>query len=337
MSLIDKLIRILVIGLIGAFYFLVLWFGLTEENRRVLSIEEHQPGGDFVFADIGVTAVDIQDGLLSLRIRLIPMGKLAIDRNTPSTDLKLFINSVSGNQATILQKGVRMAPIEASIPLTGNPNHYPFDVYRGNLDLLVAAQTKAATPTPVRKGDVDNQAIQTESLIVGENDLTHSETVPIVESIHAAILGIKFKGVVTRENDHELARINFTLRRANNVIATSITVMVMMMGLAVSMMGMVWRVTASTAEINLLPLSLCVALIFGLPALRGIQPDVPGVGVFGDYVSFIWAQLLVSVSAIALAWTWILRSRKQDREAGLNRGRRDSNSESIAGRDVNGG
>ncbi len=28
-------------------------------------------------------------------------------------------------------------------------------------------------------------------------------------------------------------------------------------------------------------------------------------GVLSDYISFIWAEFIVSTSAIALAWTWI--------------------------------
>jgi hypothetical protein len=80
--------------------------------------------------------------------------------------------------------------------------------------------------------------------------------------------------------------------------------------LAISVVAMVLHVSASRGEMNLLPLSLCVTLIFGLPALRNIQPGVPPVGGFNDYVSFIWAEMMVSISAIALAWTWILRSKK---------------------------
>jgi hypothetical protein len=73
---------------------------------------------------------------------------------------------------------------------------------------------------------------------------------------------------------------------------------------------MVLQMTASPDEINLVPLSLCVALIFALPAMRNVQPGVPGVGVLGDYISFIWSEFIVSISAIALAWTWIIRTRR---------------------------
>jgi hypothetical protein len=61
---------------------------------------------------------------------------------------------------------------------------------------------------------------------------------------------------------------------------------------------------------DLLPLSLSISLIFGLPALRSIQPGVPTVGVLGDYFSFIWAELFVAASAIIMIVTWLLRSRK---------------------------
>jgi Domain of unknown function (DUF4436) len=169
------------------------------------------------------------------------------------------------------------------------------------------------------ENQLDTSPFDTGSLLIGQSDLTNSESVPIAESVHAAVLGFKFNGLVTRDGDHKLVHTNFSVRRANQVIVTSITVMATMLGLAISMLGMVWRVTGSAGEINLLPLSFCIALIFGLPALRGIQPGVPGVGVVGDYISFIWAETLVGVAAIALAWIWVLRSRRRDREAAFDR------------------
>ena len=90
--------------------------------------------------------------------------------------------------------------------------------------------------------------------------------------------------------------------------------MTVMFVLAVSIMGMVLQLIASPGEVNLVPLSLCVTLIFGLPALRNIQPNVPGMGVLSDYISFIWAELIVSISAIALAWIWIVRSRQAENQ-----------------------
>jgi Domain of unknown function (DUF4436) len=106
--------------------------------------------------------------------------------------------------------------------------------------------------------------------------------------------------------------LNFTgielkMRRADNVISVSILLMILMIGLAMSLLAMVFKATTSGPKVDLVPLSLSISLIFGLPALRNVQPGVPPVGAFGDYVSFIWAEIIVGVSTIIIIWTWLLR------------------------------
>jgi len=59
--------------------------------------------------------------------------------------------------------------------------------------------------------------------------------------------------------------------------------------------------------------SLSVTLLFGLPALRNSQPAVPPLGAFGDYLSFLWAEQIVAVSAVVMIWTWLVRERRASR------------------------
>jgi hypothetical protein len=313
MSVLNKIIRaIFVIG-IFAIYFTVLWMGLTEEGRRSLTIAKSSVSNDdFVAIDVRVTSVNIPQGLLYERIRLVPMGRFALDKITPATDLRLLINSVSGKQVVIFPKGERIVPIEVSSLLSGNQNRYPFDHYSTDIDLLVTTPVKKKVQPPEQKlDDAANPLAAT--LLVGTNDLDSSETIPINESFTATFPGIKFDGSVTADDTYKLMHTTIAMRRANNVISVSLIVMTVMFALAVSIMGMVLHMTASAGEVNLVPLSLCVALIFGLPALRNVQPNVPGMGVLGDYISFIWAELMVSISAIALAWIWIIRSRESQK------------------------
>jgi hypothetical protein len=311
MNVLNKIIRgIFVIG-IFAIYFTVLWMGLTEESRRSLTIVKSAASSeDFVTIDIRVTSVNTSQGLLYERIKLVPMGRFALDQTTPATDLKLLINSVSGRQAVVFRQGERIVPIEVTSLLSGNQNRYPFDHYSTDIDLLVTAPVKKKVqPLPEQKLDETANPLST-TLVVGTNDLDSSETIPINESFAATFPGIKFNGTVTEDDTYKLMHTTIAMRRANNVITVSLIVMTVMFVLAVSVMGMVLHMTASPGEVNLVPLSLCVALIFGLPALRNVQPNVPGMGVLSDYISFIWAELMVSISAIALAWIWIIRSRE---------------------------
>jgi hypothetical protein len=309
MSFLNRVIRVLFIIGIMAIYFSVLWMGLTEESRRSLTIVKSSASNDdFVTVNVRITSVNISQGLLYERIRLIPMGRFALDKATPATDLKLLVNSVSGKQVVVFPKGERIIPVEVTSLLSGNQNRYPFDKYSADIDVLVTAPAnKKVQPPPEQNPDDDGDSLAT-TLIVGTTDLDRSETVPINERLIATSPGVKFDGTVTEDDTYKLMHTVIVMRRANSVISVSILVMAVMFVLAVSIMCMVLSVNASPGEVNLVPLSLCVALIFGLPALRNVQPNLPGMGVLSDYISFIWAEILVSISAIALAWIWIVRS-----------------------------
>jgi len=293
-------------------YVTVLWLGITEKNRRSLRItRSSSSSNDFVMITVRVTSIDTVQGLLHERIRLVPEGRFAMDKNTPAVDLRLLLNSMSGKQSVVFPKGERIVSIDSTTLLLGNPNRYPFDRYTSNIDLLITVPAQqGAVSVPEDRSEDDADSLSNSALIVGTSDLNHSETIPIQEDFTASISGIKFSGAVNHDGTYKLMRTTIAMRRANNVITLSLIVMTVMLVLATSIVGMVLRVTVTPGEINLLPLSLCVALIFGLPALRNVQPSVPPVGALSDYISFIWAELMVSISAIALAWIWINRSRR---------------------------
>ncbi len=311
----NKIFRVSAVIAVILVYFSVLWLGLTEEKRRSLTLAASPAANtDFVIINVRVTSIDTTQGLLHGRIRLIPMGRFATDMTTPATDLKLLVNSVAGKQAVVFPKGERIVPIEFSTLLSGTQNKYPFDRYTTDVELVVTAPAKKKAETVPEDTLKENADPLASTLIVGASDLERSETIPIKENFVASIAGIKFDGTVTQNDTYKLMQTSIAMRRANNVITVSIIVMAIMFVLAISIVGMVLHVNASPGEMNLLPLSLCVTLIFGLPALRSIQPGVPAVGILSDSMSFIWAEIMVSISAIALAWTWIIRSRKEERD-----------------------
>ena len=93
----NKIIRVIfVIGII-AVYATVLWMGLTEQSRRSINIVKSSASSDdHVTIEVRVMSVNTSQGLLYESVRLIPMGRFALDKTTPATDLKLLVNSVSG-------------------------------------------------------------------------------------------------------------------------------------------------------------------------------------------------------------------------------------------------
>ncbi len=291
-------------------YITALLLNLTESNRRSLQLRDDADTNDHVVASVLVTAVNPATQELAAQITLRPLGSLATDEVTPAADLSLYVNNVASPQQFDFPKGKRMNRVNVVFPMNGDLNRYPFDSYAAVLRLVMstpapkkrpAAVDDNPTPTP------EDQLIQSD---VGASALQTNKLVPITLVLSAATPGIKFEGGVSSESGAKFSIIKLHIRRANNVIGLSVLIMILMSALAISMLAMVTQATAGPS-LNLIPLSICISLIFGLPALRQVQPGVPPVGAFGDWVSFIWAEIVVGVSAILIIWTWVIRSRQK--------------------------
>jgi hypothetical protein len=297
-------------------YCAVLLHNLDEAERRSLQLRDDTDATDHVLMSVIVTGVNPATQELTAQIVLRPRGVLAQDEVTPAADLKLLTNNVKNQQEFDFPKGKRMNRIEAVFPLDGEPNRYPLDHYSTTLWLLMTTPTRrlrpptaiipqsAQVPESTQEG-----APHGDNLAVGATALQTSATVPLTIALSASTPGIKFNGSVSRENSLKAAGIELQIRRSDNVIVVSILLMVLMIGLALSLLGMVFK--ATTTGSSQIPLGISISLIFGLPALRNVQPGVPPVGAFGDYVSFIWAEIIVGLSAIIIIWAWLLRSQKK--------------------------
>lgn len=296
-----------------AFFLLVVYLvmlarGFTESSRRSLQLRDETHSADRIFVSIIVTNVNPTSQELTAQLSFRLSGEIARDEVTPAVDLKLHINNF-GQQEFDFPAGRRMNRIEASFPLNGELGKYPLDRYESNLWLLVTtpAGKHASKAARLPEATIEPSAHSGE-LTVGTSALEQNNPIPISLAVTASVPGIKFAGQTIRSDENQLIRIALKLRRADTLIGTSVLVMLMMTCLALSVLAMVVRATTSEKRANdLVPLSMSLSLIFGLPALRNVQPGVPPVGAFGDYVSFIWAELIVAVSAVITVWTWLIR------------------------------
>jgi hypothetical protein len=237
-------------------------------------------------------------------------GNIAKDEVTPAVDLHLLINNFRGEQEFDFLKGTRMSRIEVVFPLNGDLNKYPLDRYDTTVRLLMTMPARnAPREVPQIPASIIQHTHPTDELAVSPSALLQNTPVALSISLSASVPGIRFQGHVTRGSSQEPTGIELHLTRANNVIGTSLIVMLMMTALSMSLLAMAIRAITTVERTDLLPLSVSISLIFGLPALRNIQPGVPPVGALVDYVTFIWAELIVAASAVVIVWTWLLRTR----------------------------
>ena len=301
-------LSILFVVCLVALYTTVLVRGFTESTRRSLQLRDEVSAADRVVVSVLVTNVNPASQELTARLGFRLVGAIARDEVTPATDLQLLVSNVAGQQQYDFPAGKRMNRIEARFPLNGDWNRYPFDRYETTMWLLMTTPARNAEANVSKTPENQPQeALPTESLSIGASTFQQNLPLPLSLVVSAAIPGIKFNGNVSRNEIRQLTGINLKMRRADNLIIAAILINAMMSALAISVLAMVLRNTAESGEFGLVPLPVAVALIFGLPALRNVQPGVPPVGAFSDYVTFIWAELIVAVSAVITVWHRLLR------------------------------
>lgn len=301
---------------------------INEKNERSLQLRDGAAISDRVRISIVVVRADPTTRQLTARLRFQPLGNIAQDPATPKVDLRLLVNNSLGQRIFQFPKGQAINRIEVTLPMEGDINRYPFDRYETNLWLLIDTPDKSksskepklppATPSAsaAPPATVANPAHATRPVISEHEEIPPAEIaalvnrrVPISISLLASTPGLKYSGKVILGRDVSATLVQLNLQRAYNVVNVSIIVMCLMMGIALSIVAMVLRtIVIHGQKLDVLPLSLTIGLIFGLPALRNIQPGVPPVGVLGDYFSFVWAEIFVASAAIIMALTWVFRT-----------------------------
>jgi hypothetical protein len=280
---------------------------IHERSERSLDLRDEVAIADHIVVSVTVVKVDPATRQLTARLRFRALGNIAQDATTPKINLRFLVNNSPGQQVFEFAKGEAMSHVEATFPIEGDINKYPFDHYETNIWLLMD------TLEPPKKSKVaEAPAELPEEPDLGDDSppaaiATHlKRPIPLSIIVSASTPGMKYTGAVIRSKEIDATEIHLHLKRPYNLVNVSISVMCLMMGIALSVVAMLLKALISRREkLDVLPLSLSIGLIFGLPALRNIQPGVPPVGVLGDYFSFLWAELFVAAAAIIGAWIWV--------------------------------
>ncbi len=318
---------------LSALYLLNLSLAINEAGRRSVSLTSQPEGANHLIMDISVVHVDLLRSEMTARIFFHLAGQLAKDEVTLATDLQLVLNTVRGQQQFDFKKGERINPIEAVFPLQGEVNLYPFDHHTGTMWLFVTIpgeQKNGARPEmvpeqpeskqpairhgrfhlPKRKPEnMPEELPESPGLAVGASTLKERVQADTGVDFSASISGLTFRGsnlVQSAQAMKGLTGIEVHLRRSLNVMIISVTSMLMMAALAVGCVAMALKIVGGTRRMANFHVPMAVSLIFGLPALRNIQPGIPPIGTFGDSVAFTWAEVAAAGSAIALVIHWLL-------------------------------
>ncbi len=248
--------------------------------------------------------LDAIKGDATARIEFTPKGSLVnADDGTLLHPLKFYINSANGKQEIDFPKGKRMTPVEAVInTYDGNVTDYPFDDHKAEVELYLtpgkAEEKKAADKPAAADETADAKKDQA------------PEDISIVVDFEGSLPGYKITTQNSKESDPNYVLFDVNFARSPTAVFFSIFIAALMWSLSIGVLFLVLSVVIRKRKPELGMLSLMASLLFAFYAVRNSQPNVPPIGVFSDFISFFWAEIIVAACLLICTFTWIFRSSK---------------------------
>ncbi|HEX8140845.1 MAG TPA: DUF4436 family protein [Pyrinomonadaceae bacterium] len=325
------------VGLLVAFVvamLLVLNIYRQEGEKRSAAIsEEGEKDPDHIEAFVKLMTVDPVKGDATARVEFIPHGAFEKEGGTLARNVKLYVNSATGKQEHDFPKGKRMNPVEVVINMyDGLVTDYPFDHHSAFLELYLttpataaaaappassSSQSSGETPAPASGEAPAPAATPTSTETAAQPAATpkkeeaakpgEEEAVPVAVDFYGSIPGMKIEAAKNPDSDDDYVGIDMKIGRSATVIFFSLFITFLMWGATIVVVLLVLSVILRGRKIEVGMFSFLSALLFALVAVRNSQPGVPPIGVFSDFTSFFWAEVILALCLLTLVFTWLLR------------------------------
>jgi hypothetical protein len=269
---------------IGAFSG-ALYFYQSDRTQRSANLtfgDDKEPNR--IEVAVSLLGVDPIKGEVNLRFAPSPEGTYARD-NRLTKDLKFFTGIESGKAEVTLEKNRIPDAVTGSLSIIkGRVSDYPFDVHSSDFYLYFT------------------------------NPKDEKEDIPMAINFYGAVSGynvdVDYIPQAEFESSDTYMGLRVTISRSVITKSFSIFLMIAMwlIGLVVFTMTMVVFWQPRPIEFGMF--TLIAGMLFALPAVRNLQPNVPPLGGLSDFLSFFWAESLVAISMPILFFTWLTRYKK---------------------------
>lgn len=299
----------------GAIYFTlgqVAGEGL-DKNVEISKLGDKE--ADHVKASVKVTSIDPIKGEFAARIEFDASGTLVNEDETLKQDLRVYTNSANGKQETDFPKGKRLTAVEGVFNMyEGNATDYPFDKYVADTNIYIIkskpAEKKKAEPAPAAaepKADGEKPADAVKKEADEEED---SNEVALSVDFEASISGYTFTSAKSKDTDESWVNVESHIERSGIVKTFSIFVSTLMWILTIGVLFLMMSVVLRGRKVELAMFSFMATLLFAFYAVRNSQPNVPPIGVFMDFASFFWVEMIVAACLVVALVTWLFRANK---------------------------
>lgn len=220
--------------------------------------------------EVALHQVDPWSGELTLGVLASPLGGLAQDESelVPKDDLDVYTSS--RHTAVLHYKaGVPIALRHVSFDLFGGTiADYPFDHYGPEIEF--SAETGGHQVPVTMEFTNHDQAFR--STLRPEKAL-------------GGIMGAQLR-----------------LSRSQGTLVLAVLMMASAWGLALAVLGAATLVVGQRRGLEWGAMGWMAATLFALVGFRDAAPGAPPIGAFMDYAAFFWAELIIAVSVVCVAW-----------------------------------
>ena len=301
----EIIVSVVVLAIfVGAMIYTLTLFGKESVQTKAPISDIGDKSPTHIDADIKLVSIDANKGDLTARIEFDASDNLKNEDETLKQDLKLFVNSANGKQEIDFAKGKRMTPVEGVFNMAeGQATEYPFDKYTADIDINIAR----AKPLDKKKLET---ATATDSEHPAAKDESDEDEIPIGVDFFGSIAGFAIDGAKSKNSDIDFVTVNVNVQRSGTVKFFSMFVSVLMWALAICVLLFVMSLVFRGRKIEIGMFSFLAALLFAFYAVRNSQPNVPPIGVYSDFLSFFWAEVIIALCLLIAVFTWIFRTQK---------------------------
>lgn len=280
-------------GIVGLIIFCILFtlvfrmYSNEGHNKTIDYTKKSEDTVNYLELDIKVVAMDPIKGDLTLRVFFNHHGKY-IDKDYLLTEnVYFYVNASIGKQEYKFSEGMEINPMEVNINTFGMITEYPFDTYEAPFFCMAEVLDDSPSDTTYSPDTTDN--------------------IPIGIQFQGSLHGYDFGAHVDDESTFNYSGIDIEVKRAGSTKFFSVFIMVAMWLLSGIVIFLVLSVVVRRRRIELGMFAFISAMLFALPALRNMQPLIPTIGTFSDYISFFWAESFMAVCLFVIVLVWLRR------------------------------
>lgn len=292
--IVEVVLGLIIVALFARTYTSVLVsFHQEAEKKSSVMIDFKNLESPSIDGKFTVTGVDPVKGELTARLELECDEELLMeDGYSLKRDLIVSVNSVKGKQMDTYKKGTRLSPIDVTLALFGGEAlEYPYDKHKAELYVDVSY---------IKKGET--------------RDDDEEVFIPVGMTFETSTPGYTFKfAEATAAKDKKtpgFESANLEIERSSTVRGFSIFVIILIWSIAATIIVLTLAVWLRGRKFEFGMMTFFAAMLFAFPAIRNLQPMVPPIGAWPDFVCVFWAQGIVGVCLVVMLGVWLARPAK---------------------------